>query len=417
MRRVRFAIEVALVGVLLWALGLATFRAGSVPPSRGEEELAQVVRVLRGLEQDIERGDALQRMQRMFPEGACFTLTMYGVSWANVAEHPAGDDALKKDAIARLSYAVEQVTKGYAFDPFRDTQVRLGVFWLGQRNLLLARLLRAMPEQERPEHLVTEFHENSQQLADAFLASPHRHLDSYDGMVWPADNVTALLSIVLHDRLYGTDYGRAYQEWKRWTLDHLDPATGLMGGRLDSDTGALLEPARGSGNSWITALLADIDPEFARDLYSRYRKHFAIKRFDFLMFREWQEGVARGEDVDSGPIIWGAGMTATGVGLAAARANGDVEMASDIHALSELVGWPITRGDQTRYVFGRLPVGDAFLAFGKSTRTSIAPKESFRIRPKSHAMLAVPILVLLVVGFFRSNRLSPKSHLRTKLPR
>jgi hypothetical protein len=262
-----------------------------------------------------------------------------------------------------------------------------------------------MPEEQRPEHLVAEFHENSQQLADAFLASPHRHLDSYDGMVWPADNVTALLSIVLHDRLYGTDYGRAYQEWKRWTLDHLDPATGLMGGRLDSGTGALLEPARGSGNSWITTLLAEIDPGFAKELYLRYRKHFAIKHIDFLMFREWQEGVARGEDVDSGPIIWGAGVTATGVGLAAARANGDAEMASDIHALSELVGWPITSGGQTRYVFGRLPVGDAFLAFGKSTRTSIAPKESFRIRPKCHGMLALPMLVLLVVGVLRLRKL------------
>ena len=174
-----------------------------------------------------------------------------------------------------------------------------------------------------------------------------------------------------------------------------------MGGRLHSSTGELIEPARGSGDSWITTLLAEIDPEFAKELYSRYRKHFAIERLDFLMFREWPEGVARGEDIDSGPIIWDAGVTATGVGLAAARANGDAEMASHIHALSELLGWPSTSGDQTRYLFGRLPVGDAFLAFGKSTRASIAPKESFRFRPKCHGMLAVPILVLLVVGVFR----------------
>jgi hypothetical protein len=405
MRRLLLAIELAFVAVLLWVLGSAAFRAGSVPPSTRAEELAQVVSVLRGLEHDVERGDALQRMQRMFPEGACFTLTLYGVSWANVAEHPAADDALKEEAIARLWYAVAHVNRGLAVDPFTDTQVRLGVFWLGQRNLLLARLLRVMPEQQRPQHLVTEFHENSQQLADAFLASPHRHLDSYEGMVWPADNVTALLSIVLHDRLYGTDHGRAYQEWKQWTLDHLHPETKLMGGRLNSSTGALIEPARGSGNSWITTLLAEIDPEFARDLYSRYRKHFAIERLDFLMFREWPQGEARGADIDSGPIIWDAGVTATGVGLAAARANGDAEMASDIHALSELLGWPTTRGDQTRYLFGRLPVGDAFLAFGKSTRASIAPTESFRIRPRSHGLLAVPILVLLVVGVFRLRKL------------
>ena len=122
--------------------------------------------------------------------------------------------------------------------------------------------------------------------------------------------------------------------------------------------------------------------------------------------------MARGDDVDSGPIIWNAGMTATGVGLAAARANGDAVMASDIHALSELVGWPTTSGDQTRYVFGRLPVGDAFLAFGKSTRASIAPKESFRIRPACHGTLAVSILVLLVVGVRRLRKLLERQSAR-----
>src|SRR5262245_51367962 len=149
MRRVRLAIEVTFCAVLVWLLAWAGLRAASMPPSTKEAELTEVVRILRGLEHDVERGDALHRMQRMFPEGACFTLTLYGIAWANVAEHPAADEALKKDAIARLSFAVAQVARWPSIDPFRDTQVRLGVFWLGQRNLLLARLLRLQPEQER----------------------------------------------------------------------------------------------------------------------------------------------------------------------------------------------------------------------------------------------------------------------------
>ena len=140
MRRLRLAIEVAFVAALLWVLGSAAFRAGSVPPSTGAEELAQVVSVLRGLEHDVERSDALHRMQRMFPEGACFTLTLYGVSWANVAEHPAVMDAEEGSDRAPLVRRRAR-DQGICLDPFTDTQVRRGVFWLGQRNLLLARWL------------------------------------------------------------------------------------------------------------------------------------------------------------------------------------------------------------------------------------------------------------------------------------
>src|ERR1700752_5166976 len=103
MRRIRLAIEVAFIAALLWVLGSAAIRAGSMPPSTAAEELAESVSGLPGLQGGVEQGDALHRMQRLFPEGACFTLTLYGISWANVAEHPAVDDALKKDAIARLS--------------------------------------------------------------------------------------------------------------------------------------------------------------------------------------------------------------------------------------------------------------------------------------------------------------------------
>ena len=335
MRRLRFAIEVALVAVLLWVLGSAAFRAGSVPPSTEAEELAQVVSVLRGLEHDIERGDALHQMQRMFPEGACFTLTLYGVSWANVAEHPAVDGALRT-AIARLSYAVAHVSHGVC-----DRSVHRHP---GEARRVLAwstefAISSIAASDAGAGATGTSGHRVPRELAAAgraFLASPTGI--SIRTREWSGRRTTSphCSRSVLHDHLYGTDHARAYQEWKQWTLDHLDPATGLMGGRLNSSTGALIEPARG-GNSWITTLLAEIDPEFAKDLYSRYRKHFAIKRLDFLMFREWPRAWRAGNDIDSGPIIWDAGMTATGVGLAAARANGDAEMASDIHALSELL--------------------------------------------------------------------------------
>jgi len=57
---------------------------------------------------------------------------------------------------------------------------------------------------------------------------------------------------------------------------------------------------------------------------------------------------------------------ASGVGLAAARANGDEEIFGRLVQLSEVVGAPITTGAGKLFLLGNMVVGDAFLAWGKT---------------------------------------------------
>ncbi len=324
---------------------------------------------LMGLREAVRNQNAAHKMQELFPEGACFTVTLYGLSWTNLVRNFDVEKDLRETAIAEATWALEQYEQPYVVGPFSTTQVRNGVFWLGQRNLLLGQLLEILPESRRPRRLVDEFHTNTKSLADAFLASPTAHLDSYVGLCWPADNVTALASLLLHDELYSTQYRVAYEHWREWTLDNPDPRTGLPAGHLDSRTGHLLQPARGCANSWILALLPDMDPELAPDMYGLYREHFLVTRLGFNVFREYPSGLDRPADVDSGPILMSVGMTATCVGLAASISNGDLETAEDIYDLvnslglrheMDLEGKGVTG---TQYLFGRLPVSDAFLTW------------------------------------------------------
>jgi len=76
-------------------------------------------------------------------------------------------------------------------------------------------MLGAISEKSRPAALVKEFHENSRSLAEAFLASPTAHLDSYPQHCWPADNVTALASVLLHDELFDTQFLAAFDHWRK----------------------------------------------------------------------------------------------------------------------------------------------------------------------------------------------------------
>ncbi len=377
-------------------------------------DVDRVLAHLRGLEYSLREERAARRMQSMFPEGACFTITLYGLAWANLADHLEGDD--RKKALEEILYALAEQDGKSALAPFYDTQVRNGVFWLGQRNLLLGKYLNLLDPETRPPDFVEEFHENSSQLAAAFLKSPTRHLDSYPGMCWPTDNVTALASLHIHDALFGSRHRVAYEAWKKWTRSNSDPGSGMPAGHLNSKTGQHHQPARGCANSWMIAILGQFDPGFAAELYRKYTRHFGIQRLGFRMFREWPSGQkGHGADIDSGPIILGAGVTATGVGLAAARGQGDGAFEADIRDLSTMFGFPRTTRragkPATRHLLGLLPVGDAFLAWGYSIQRpsnngAEAPSRTRRIvdRWPWFIIILIGVALTTVHGVFLGRR-------------
>jgi hypothetical protein len=71
------------------------------------------------------------------------------------------------------------------------------------------------------------------------------------------------------------------------------------------------------------ALLALIDRPAAKELYQAYVKHFWIEREVVAGFAEWPGGRAGRQDIDSGPVLMGVGMSASGMGIAAAAAMDD----------------------------------------------------------------------------------------------
>jgi hypothetical protein len=312
--------------------------------------------------------------------------------------------------LKELSWAIAQYEHEDVISPFSNTQVYRGVFWLGQRNLVLGNYLKVLPQSEWTDSLVEEFHQNSESLHSEFLKSPTSHLDTYPRRCWPADNITALVSLHVHDQLFETDYISSFEEWKKWTLGNLDGQTQLPAGHLNSVTGNLLQSSRGFGNSWILGLLPSIDPELSAVWYKRYIEHHMISRLGFWMFREYPEGVTRHADVDSGPIIWGAGVTATGVGLAASLANSDFRTAQDIHGLATAIGCKRTfrsdKGLGTQYLFGELPVGDAFLTWAYTLPSSPTPF----LKPASFGKLlwqrklVILIFLFLTYGLYLNGR-------------
>jgi hypothetical protein len=303
-------------------------------------------------------------MQGYFPEGYFFSHVLYGLAWVNVGLSDAGfrEEALRE---ARGSLAQLESNEGRApFSPALNPPY--GVFYNGWTNGLRGGILKLQPPNARDPDEVAAFEETAAALGTAFDASNTPFLQAYPGQAWPVDSTVAVASLRLHDTLFEALYSDTIQRWLASVKAHLDPATGLLPHRVDSETGGMLEGARASSQSVITRFLPEIDPVWGREQYRRFRDTFVTTVAGIPGVLEYPRGINGAGDVDSGPLLAGVSLSATVVTVAAARVEGDVDLYEPLLDVGEALGLPVTLGDSKRYAFGALPVGDAFLAWAKS---------------------------------------------------
>ena len=295
------------------------------------------------------------RMQRLFPEGHVFTASLTGLAWANAARDPA----LRDEALAGARRALAIVESPVARETFRPAGgLDHGMFYHAWHTRLLAAVVGlADDDSDEARRLAT----SCRQLGAA-LRNTRGAVDSYPGQAWPADNVVGAAALVQCGRLVDREYADVARTWLGHAREREDPATGLL------PHATWLPDARGSSAALMTAFLAEIDPAYAAVQHSRLTDAFATRMVGVLpALREYRRGGDGPGDVDSGPLVLGASAPASVVGIAAARAAGDAETAAALGASSEALGLATSWGGRRRYLFGQLPVGDAFLAWARST--------------------------------------------------
>ena len=111
--------------------------------------------------------------------------------------------------------------------------------------------------------------------------------------------------------------------------------------------------------------LKDFDAPFAMQQYELARKHLLRPVLGLVAVREFPEGVKETPDVDSGPVLFGFGPSASGFGIAAAAINGDESTAWQLAKASAMVGAPALKNGELRYTI-MPPVGQAVILFGKT---------------------------------------------------
>ncbi len=186
-------------------------------------------------------------------------------------------------------------------------------------------------------------------------------LQSYPSEVFPVDNAAVVGSIGLHDRAVGADHARLLARWGRHLRERaVDPVSGLLHQQLDPRTGAPGDVPRGSGTALAVYFLSFSHPRLSKELYRALRTNQATTLLGFGVVREYGPGHWGWGDIDSGPVLLGYGVSATGFALGASRIHGDEAYFKRLASTLHLFGAPVSSGDSLEFVTGG-PLGNALM--------------------------------------------------------
>ncbi len=228
--------------------------------------------------------------------------------------------------------------------------------YLGYMNLALGMHRLLVPDSQ-----YAELHDAiSEQLA-AGLALPIHRFQTYPHESYPVDQAMAAGSVGLHARATGTDRDALLRDWStRFQDAAVDPDTGWLTQRVETYDGAAGDDPRGSGTALAAYGLLWADPVLSQRLYNALVRGGMRVELGLGAIREYAPGYSGWGDIDSGPVILGYGVSATGFALAGARAHGDARHYRAIARTATLFGLPAPgRGGRWFYTGGA--IGNAIM--------------------------------------------------------
>lgn len=185
-----------------------------------------------------------------------------------------------------------------------------------------------------------------------FRESEDGLIETYPKMTWVPDNAAALAGVAISNRCDGREPPQVVRRWPN------DPKTQVF--RFRPGTGA-----RGSGAGWNSIYLPFIDEKVAHEQFVQAQKVFGWSAAGLAAWREYPPGVDGPSDVDSGPVIFGLGPSATGFAIAGAMRE-DPQLAKKMLRTAETAGFTVPWGGGRHYLMAPL-VGEAIVLATKTT--------------------------------------------------
>jgi hypothetical protein len=204
------------------------------------------------------------------------------------------------------------------------------------------------------------------------LASPTGLVETYPGEAYPTDTAAVAAAIAVHGRATGADHTRVLAHWAHCVTEvQIDPSSGLVIQRMGAHDGTQHDAPRGSGTALAAYFAGFADRAVASRLAEGLFRHEATF-FGFGAIDEYAPGHTGHGDVDSGPVLLGVSVSATGFALAPARAFGHDDAFDRIYRTTALFGAPLSSGGRERFLSGG-PIGNALLLALLTSGPEVAP--------------------------------------------
>ena len=294
-----------------------------------------------------------------------------GLACANLAECES-DSAMRNEYLAEMRWLIDALQtprlsgfmKPHFGEPFGPEQIHVAVFLHGH-FLNLATRYREVSNDPKYDALM---HRVASALTNAYATTDQGILRSYRDMWWITDNFPALSGLVRYNRLFRSynarfdAAGKFLQNLKQY---YLDKRTGMYCTYVNPDTHAQSQGPRGISVMYGLHFLRDFDPPFALEQYDLAKKYLIRDVMGVSAAREFPEGAEANGDIDSGPVIFGLGLSASGFAIPAAVINGDTNTAQRLLNAATLAGLPVLHDDELQYQSMPL-VGQCVVLYGKT---------------------------------------------------
>jgi len=241
--------------------------------------------------------------------------------------------------------------------PLDDLQHGRGHAYMGYAALALGILREVHPE--------TRFASVHDALVDALAyrleASEVGVVETYPGEAYPCDISSVIAAIGQHARLTHRDRSALIaRESRIFRSQWVDGESGYLVQSIDPETGAPRDAPRGSGTALGAFFWSFADATLSADLDHALLTQGRAEFVGFGGIREYGQGHLGVGDIDSGPVLFGVSVSATGFALSAARRARDEDAFRSLFRTAALFGVSVSHGEGARFVSGG-PLGNAIM--------------------------------------------------------
>ena len=279
-----------------------------------------------------------------------------------VQAHPE----LRDRYVPAMEQAAEQLMRDETFafgrdawgaGPLDDLEHGRGHAYMGYAALALG-ILREV----HPETRFAPVHEALiEALARRLETSEVGIVETYPGEAYPCDIASVIAAIGQHARLtHGDRSALIAREVRLFRSQWIDTQSGYLVQSVDPETGAPRDAPRGSGTALGAFFWSFADTSLSRELDHALLHQGRTEFAGFGGIREYGEGHLGHGDIDSGPVLFGVSVSATGFALSAARRAHDDEAFRSLFRTAALFGVSVRHGEGARFVSGG-PLGNAIM--------------------------------------------------------